>query len=61
MTDQERVVRALKQAQLILANYRKRGSSELSATMDELVLILNNVDAIESTNRLEVELNLISG
>jgi hypothetical protein len=60
MTDEERVVRAIRQAQLILANYSERGSGELSATVDELVLILTSVDVIESTDRLEVVLGLRS-
>lgn len=60
MTDEERVVRAIRQAQLILANYSERGSGGLSTTVDELVLILTSVDVIESTDRLEVVLGLRS-
>jgi hypothetical protein len=58
MTDQQRVVTAIRVAQLILARYIEPGPRDCEQTINELLAVLDRTDVVKSVDRLEVELGL---
>jgi hypothetical protein len=58
VTDQERVVTAIRVAQLILARYIEHGPRDAEQTINELLAVLDRTDVVESVDRLEIELGL---
>ena len=58
MNDQQRVVYAVREAQLILARFIEPGPRDPDKTINELLAVLDRNDVVESVDRLEVELGL---
>lgn len=60
MTDQQIMVRAIREAQLILAGYVEPGPQNADKTINELLFILDRNDVVEAVDRQEVECSLRS-
>ena len=58
MTDQELIVRAVREAQLVLASYIEPGRRDSEATINRLLTILDRSELVEATDRLEGALGL---
>lgn len=58
MNDQQLVVYALREAQLILARHIEPGPRDAEKTINDLLAVLDRNDIVESVDRLEVELEL---
>ena len=58
MNDQERVVYAIREAQLILAQHIEPGPQDAEKTINDLLSVLDRNDVVEAVDRLEVELGL---
>ena len=58
MTDQELIVRAIREAQFILAGYVEPGIRDPAKTIDQLLRILNQSDLVEAADRVEGLLGL---
>jgi hypothetical protein len=53
LTDQELAVMALREAQLILADYVQPGPRDCETTINELLAVLDRDDVVEAVDRLE--------
>lgn len=60
MTDQQLIVRAIREVQLILAGYVEPGPRDAEKTINDLLSILDRNDVVEAVDRQEVELGLRS-
>ena len=60
MTDQELLVRAVREAQIVLAGYVEPGPRDAERTVNKLLMILDRTELIVATDRLEGELGLHS-
>ena len=58
MNDQQRVVYALREAQMILAQHIELGPRDAETTIENLLAVLDRNDVVEAVDRLEVELGL---
>ena len=58
MTDAELIVRAVREAQLLLAGYLEPGHRDCEATINRLLAILDRNDLVAAIDRLEGELGL---
>jgi hypothetical protein len=58
VTDQERILYAIRESRLILAQYIEPGPRDADETINQLLAILDHNDVVESVDRLEVELGL---
>jgi hypothetical protein len=58
VNDQERILYAIREAQLILAQYTEPGPRDADETINQLLAVLDHNDVVESVDRLEVELGL---
>ena len=52
MTDEELILRAMRNAQLLLAEHIERGPSDAEQTITELLEILDRQDVVAATDRL---------
>jgi hypothetical protein len=52
MTDEELIVRAMRNAQLLLAEHIERGPSDAGEAITQLLEILDRQDVIAATDRL---------
>ena len=52
MTDEELIVRAMRNAQLLLAEHIERGPSDAGEAITQLLDILDRQDVVAATNRL---------
>jgi len=52
MTDEELILRAMRNAQLLLAEHIERGPSDAEQTITELLEILDRRDVVAATDRL---------
>jgi hypothetical protein len=55
LSDQELAVMALREAQLILADYIQPGPRDCEKTINDLLAVLDRDDVVEAVDRLEVE------
>ena len=60
MTDSEKILRAVRKAQLILSRYIEPGNSRIDReqTINDLLSILDRSDLVEAADRLEAQLGL---
>ena len=52
MTDEELIVRAMRDAQLLLAEHIERGPTDAEEAITQLLEILDRQDVVAATNRL---------
>ena len=53
LTDEELTLYAIREAQLILADYIQPGSRDAEKTMQQLIDVLDRNDVVEAVDRLE--------
>ena len=53
LTDEELTLHAIREAQLILADYIQPGSRDAEKTMQQLIDVLDRNDVVEAVDRLE--------
>lgn len=58
MSDQEMIIRAVREAQMVLAGYVEPGRRDCEATINRLLAILDRSDLVEATDRVEGALGL---
>ena len=58
MADEELIVRAMRDAQLLLAEHIERGPSDAEEALTQLLEILDRQDLVEATDRLCQEYGL---
>ena len=58
MTDQELLINAVREAQLILARYIEPGARDAKDTIDKLLSVLDRSDLVAAVDRLEGALGL---
>jgi hypothetical protein len=58
MTDQELLIQAVREAQLILARQVEPGDRDAKDTIDELLSVLDRSDLVAAVDRLEGALGL---
>ena len=60
MKDQELIIRAVREAQLVLASYIEPGPRDAEATINTLLTILDSNGLVAAVDRVEGELGLRS-
>lgn len=58
MSDQEMIIRAVREAQMVLAGYVGPGHRDCEATNNRLLAILDRSDIVAATDRVEDALGL---
>ena len=58
MTDQEMIIRAVREAQHVLAGYIEPGPRDADATINRLLTILDRNDLVAAVDRVEGEIGL---
>lgn len=58
MNDQQRLVRVVREAQVILTRSIERGPKNATQTVIDLLAIIDRKDVVEAVDRLEVEAGL---
>jgi hypothetical protein len=58
LSDEELVLFAIREAQLILADYIQPGSLDCAKTINDLLSVLDRSDVVEAVDRLEAGVGL---